>query len=297
MESVMTKYALLVGLREVNPKAYYGWNGRGGCEGCEKDVSNVHDILSDYKFDSANIKSLLTAEATREQVLNNLKTAAATCKAGDMFVFYYTGHGGQVKDLNGDEVDGKDETLVCYDGELIDDDLNKVWVTFPEGVRIVMMTDCCNSETNYRSSIINQREIRNTGLGNIAENLVERSDIKAMMIHVGACSDGDTALGYKNGGLFTQTIKKILDANTFTGTYQQLVDEILLRTADFDQEANYSEYGPVESDAFNLFRNSRLFADNIIPSLVKSGGATLFAKSEEKREQCQTLSFSVKSIS
>jgi len=105
-----------------------------------------------------------------------------------------------------------------------------------------------------------------------------------MMIHIGACSDGDTAAGYRNGGLFTQTIKKILDKNTFTGTYQMLVDEILERTADFDQKANCNEYGPIESDEFNLFRNGKLFEEKISPSLIATSSAALFARSERPQD-------------
>lgn len=274
----MTKYALLVGLTEVNAKAYNGWNGKSGCEGCENDVKNFHHILSDYKLNPSHTTTLLTAKATREQLLNNLKNAAAICKSGDMFVFYYTGHGGQVRNLASDEPDGKDETLVCYDGEVVDDELNKIWVNFRKGVRIVMITDCCNSETNFRNRITHPRANESSKLDHLAEKLVDESDMKAMMIHIGACADGDTAAGFKKGGLFTQTIKKILDKNAFKGTYKMLVDEILERTADFDQKANYHEYGPVDSNEFYLFRSSNLFEDKLHASLTATGAATLFAR-------------------
>lgn len=35
----------------------------------------------------------------------------------------YSGHGGQLPDLNGDESDGRDETWCFFDGELVDDEL------------------------------------------------------------------------------------------------------------------------------------------------------------------------------
>lgn len=287
----MSKYALLVGLTEVDPKAYQGWNGKSGCEGCEVDVKNIHKILSRYNFTSPSVSSLLTANATRENLLTNLKKAADTCKAGDVFVFYYSGHGGQVADINSEEPDKKDETLVCYDGEVIDDDLNKIWVTFREGVRIVMLTDCCNSETNFRSLRINQRDSEDSNLQNIAKHLEEESAMKAMLIHIGACSDGASAAGFKRGGLFTQTIKKILSGESFQGNYESLVSEILTRTGDFDQKANYHEYGPTESKEFELFRNGKLFADTTRPSLAIASRVTLFAQSiQAKRHSAQEKS-------
>lgn len=60
------------------------------------------------------------------------------------------GHGGKLKDDNGDEKDGFDETLVPLDyntaGQIRDDDLYKCLVGgLKEGVYATFIMDCCHS--------------------------------------------------------------------------------------------------------------------------------------------------------
>ena len=67
--------------------------------------------------------TLLTKKATRAAVLAEMRKAAKLLAAGDLFFLSYSGHGGQVPDVNGEEDDKKDETWCLYDGQLIDDEL------------------------------------------------------------------------------------------------------------------------------------------------------------------------------
>jgi hypothetical protein len=64
---------------------------------------------------------------------------------------YYTGHGGSVKDLSGDEADGMDEALVFDDGFLIDDKLIKLLRESgkPANLKICLLNDCCHSGSIY----------------------------------------------------------------------------------------------------------------------------------------------------
>jgi hypothetical protein len=57
----------------------------------------------------------------------------------------YSGHGGQVPDVNGDEPDKKDETWCLFDGQLIDDELYLELSRFKAGVRILVLSDSCHS--------------------------------------------------------------------------------------------------------------------------------------------------------
>ena len=45
---------------------------------------------------------------------------------GPTLIVWYSGHGSYVRDTNGDEADGVDETLYLYDGNLVDDELNNI---------------------------------------------------------------------------------------------------------------------------------------------------------------------------
>jgi hypothetical protein len=63
-----------------------------------------------------------------------------------------TGHGGKLKDQDGDEKDGYDETLVPLDygsaGQIRDDDLYNILVApMKEGVFATCIMDCCHSGT------------------------------------------------------------------------------------------------------------------------------------------------------
>lgn len=74
----------------------------------------------------------------------------------DSFFFHYSGHGGRVKDLDGDEDDGFDETIYPVDhkmypgesGQIIDDIMHDILVRpLPPGCRLTAVFDSCHSGT------------------------------------------------------------------------------------------------------------------------------------------------------
>jgi len=135
--------ALTVGLNGVNPKQYAGWNGR--LLAAENDANDLAAIAKSRGFSTT---VLLTGRATRKGVIDEIKRAAASMQPGDSFIFTYSGHGGQIRDQNGDETDDQmDETMCLYDGELIDDELAALWTLFPAGAKILVLADCCHSGT------------------------------------------------------------------------------------------------------------------------------------------------------
>jgi hypothetical protein len=94
---------------------------------------------------------LLTRQGTRDKVLAGIRAAAQQLKRGDFFFLTYSGHGGQVHDVTGDEDDERDETWCLYDGELIDDELYVELSKFAAGVRILVLSDSCHSGTATRA--------------------------------------------------------------------------------------------------------------------------------------------------
>jgi hypothetical protein len=77
---------------------------------------------------------------------------AQSSRAGDTCVLHYSGHGGNVRDVSGDEPDRRDETLVSLDvdsaGQIIDDDLFKALaVKIPKGALLMCLMDSCHSGT------------------------------------------------------------------------------------------------------------------------------------------------------
>ncbi len=242
--------ALLVGLKNVDPNQYNGWNGENGCWGCEIDVDNVNRILMAQGFQTTMLK---TAQATSANVLQALRSVTNSLFADDIFVFYYSGHGGQQPDADSlikDEMDGQDETLVAFDREIIDDELNDIWLSVTEGTRLLMISDSCNSGTNYkmRGTVLNS-----TPIIPIVDESVEQQ-IKAQLIHYGGCRDGFSSAGEEDGGVFTTALCNAWASGDFQGNYRQLLDKAASLVTS-GQIPQYNEYGPVSDD----FRNSKPF--------------------------------------
>ena len=113
-----TGMALTLGLNSVNPKLYGGWSGE--LSACEADAEDMASIAKGNKF---KVTTLMTKAATRARLVAEITKAARTLKSGDIFMLSYSGHGGQLPDINDDEPDAEDETWCLYDGELIDDEI------------------------------------------------------------------------------------------------------------------------------------------------------------------------------
>ena len=141
-ESGNMGYALAIGLNSVDPGHYSGWSGE--LSGCEPDAIDMEAIA---KSQGLKTETLLTRKATRKNVRKTLICMADRLKSGDLLVVSFSGHGGQVPDINGDEDDDLDETWCLYDGELLDDELFEIWMKFQPGVRILLFSDSCHSGT------------------------------------------------------------------------------------------------------------------------------------------------------
>ncbi|MDS9468991.1 caspase family protein [Paracoccus sp. MBLB3053] len=144
--------SLHIGLNEIDPGHYAG--DRGLLLGCENDARAMRDIAEAQGYAP---KMLLSREATREAVIEELRRAAKDLKAGDQFLFTNACHGSQIRDFNGDEQEignrNPDSTLCLFDGQLIDDELWHLFGQFQSGVRIVMMADSCHSGTIARATL------------------------------------------------------------------------------------------------------------------------------------------------
>jgi len=137
-----------VGLNSVSPAHYGGWSG--DLAACEFDAYDMAAIARSRGM-KANI--VLTKKGTRANVLAGIRAAAKALKAGDLFFLSYSGHGGQVPDITGDEDDKQDETWCLYDGQLIDDELYFELSRFTAGVRLLVLSDSCHSGTVTRAAL------------------------------------------------------------------------------------------------------------------------------------------------
>jgi hypothetical protein len=139
--------SLHIGLNSVGRAAYGGWDGP--LAACEADADDMTALAAKQGMRPT---TLLTKKATRAAVLAEMRKAAKLLAAGDLFFLSFSGHGGQVPDVTGEEDDKKDETWCLYDGQLIDDELYFELSRFGEGVRILVLSDSCHSGTVTRDA-------------------------------------------------------------------------------------------------------------------------------------------------
>ena len=149
------KWALLVGINE-----YPNLSSFAQLEGCVNDVRLMAALLRDrFGFPDENVTVLTDAEATRDGILAALDGLADRVGTDDVVVVHYAGHGSQITDVEGDEPDGLDETIVPYDavrasGENVDitDDEIHTWVVrmTAKTPYLTLLFDCCHSGTITR---------------------------------------------------------------------------------------------------------------------------------------------------
>ena len=143
--------SLHIGLNNVDTQAY---QSQGfvvpQLSGCINDANAMQTLAAGQGFIT---QQLTDDQATSSEVIRFVSSYGRELEAGDFFLLTYSGHGGQVDDVNGDEDDAQDETWVLYDRMLIDDELFQLFSQFQAGVRIFMLSDSCHSGTVARMMI------------------------------------------------------------------------------------------------------------------------------------------------
>jgi hypothetical protein len=261
---VMAKgISLHIGLNAVDPDHYSGWAGT--LNACEADAQDLHAVAKYCKF---SVQTLLTAGATRDKLTTEILNAASELKSGDIFLLTYSGHGGQVPDLAGDEPDDLDETWCLFDGELLDDELNLLLAKFAAGVRILVLSDSCHSGTvtrmaYYRGTLLG---LGLSSAGRIAayrymppeialrtyrenrpfyiklqRNIRSRrasQKVQASVLLISGCQDNQYSADGTFNGLFTSQLLRVWNHGKFKGNYKEFHKAIVQRMPP-DQTPNY----------------------------------------------------------
>ena len=146
----MNRRAFLVGLnRYPDP--------RNNLKGCVNDVLLMAKTLREqYSFAGPSDIKLLTDErATTAGIRKGLEWLVGEASAGDSLVFHYSGHGSQVRDVDGDELSDNLDEIICpydldWDQPFTDDDLADICGRVPRGTLLTVILDCCHSGTGLR---------------------------------------------------------------------------------------------------------------------------------------------------
>jgi hypothetical protein len=256
--------SLHIGLNRVDPEHYGGWDG--ALAGCEYDANDMESIAKSKGYATT---VLLTEAATSDTVVEEIGKAAEALSPGDIFYLTYSGHGGQVPDLNGDDDwDRFDETWVLFDRQLVDDELYALWGTFASGVRIIVLSDSCHSGSVTRASFYEASPANETAgsrFKNIPREIQKKTyeehqeqydaiqmenpqgdnvGVGASVLLISGCMDNQLSRDGDRNGLFTQTLKDVWNDGTFSGSYQSFRNEIVDRMPS-DQTPNFFRVGQV----------------------------------------------------
>jgi hypothetical protein len=239
--------SVCVGLTAVDPRAYDGW--AGDCPGCDLDARMLH---ARCLAAGAQGKLLLNEQATRENVEQTILRAGLGLRRGDLLILAISGHGGQVKDLNGDEADGLDETLCLWDGQMLDDHFLDILFKLPPGLRVLLISDQCHAEGNFRAFVRYAKKIVTLGaLGQKprARPLVRKAAAgwDGALIQFAGCREDSYSYGGAAGGKWTRALDRAFAQAT---TLRQWFD-LAKRATDERQQPQWVEFGNV-TDAFRF---------------------------------------------
>ena len=150
------KRAVLVGINDYSPEA--SEDGSSGIalrkwkdlKGAVNDVEAMSLLLSSrFAFDEITL--LTNKDAKRAAIFQAIDQLVADSKPGDVALFYYAGHGSQMKNTGSSEADGLDETIVPWDVVLGEPDIrdkelrdafNKL---IDKGALVTLIFDSCHS--------------------------------------------------------------------------------------------------------------------------------------------------------
>ena len=144
----MNNKALLVGINKYP-------DPRNELRGCVNDILEMEHFITEANkvYPKKNIKKLTNKEATKKEILIQLKWLIDGAETGDQLLFHYSGHGAQAPALfNSLEKDGLDEIICPYDFDgtnktsLRDKEFAQLFAGIPKGVHFVWISDSCHAE-------------------------------------------------------------------------------------------------------------------------------------------------------
>jgi hypothetical protein len=227
---------------------------------------------------------LLTKDATRARIQAEMNKAAQRLKSGDIFMLSYSGHGGQLPDLNDDEPDAQDETWCLFDGELVDDELYTLLWKFSAGVRVLVFSDSCHSGSAVKMAFYSGTMAARSGAGaaevryrampwDVAlrtyrlnkafydpiladpKRKENPKEAAASILLISGCQDNQLSQDGAFNGLFTANLLRVWKNGMFKGSYRDFHKTIVARMPP-DQTPNYFRAGRPSA----AFENQRPFS-------------------------------------
>jgi hypothetical protein len=147
-----------------------------------KAMQNISSKVEKAFVKASNNKEIIVVkilERNRELVIKNLKDIVQQLsKPNQKAIIYYYGHGDQVRDISGDEKDGKDE--IWQTQGIIDDEISKIFSSIHDSSTLYLFSDSCSS-------------------GSMIDKYYNKKD----WVTISSANDKQDSLATSDGGVFT----------------------------------------------------------------------------------------------
>jgi len=184
--------------------------------GCINDAINVRDMLISKGYEVHTITDEFEV-VTKRDVCMALMSLILHPTATRLY-FHYSGHGSQVRDANGDEIDGLDECLALQFEDILDDELRGMVCCVDEGKRLMCVLDCCHSGSGMD---LKYTLYESFGGGNTRKNRFHRDSRSAVstrgeVLLLSGCQDEQTSAdmtvrGQAQGAMTASILKTLRD--------------------------------------------------------------------------------------
>ncbi len=216
---------------------------RANLDGIDLDVAMMREMATLLGFSDNQIEVFMNSEVNSRTIESRISNwLIQGTGPGDMVLFYFSGHGSQQPDANGDEQDGSDEVLCLHDLGIVQKNGKKMLKgVYPDdkffkqlrelaGRDVYVILDCCHSGTatkglslEPRSIPISQAQVKffyYPGMpksawkkGAFASKAV--SDFRAKgenlsYLALSSCRDDEKSLATSQGSIFTLALRQTM---------------------------------------------------------------------------------------
>jgi len=206
--------------------------------GIDLDVAIMRRVARRLGFTPAGIRVLEDDAATLGAVERTVREWLVDgVDADDRVLIYFSGHGTQLIDRDGDESDGRDEVLVMHDmrlsggeitGALVDDRFHGLLAEIP-ATDVMLVVDACHSGSGYKSvrgeltgalgGVPKTHRFAGQSASGGGESFVtlEKGSVEMPFVAMMAADDHEVALATERGSTFTVGIERTIDASVAAG--------------------------------------------------------------------------------
>lgn len=126
--------------------------------GCIHDMKAMQKLAEGIGFET---HTLADEQATKSNIQQSIIDLGNAMSDGGMLLVSFAGHGARIEEENNpslpkDESNDYDESWLCYDDFLLDDEIYNTLCEIKRNIRVVVLSDSCHSETTTRTTTPNE---------------------------------------------------------------------------------------------------------------------------------------------